>query len=234
MANQRRRVTRPTSSDNGQVHPNRPTVAQLRGKKPLRITESFVLDQDKAERLAKARMDLEMAEARFKGAQKDGQSEAYRDEMLAALDAAADEYDEAQAEAADVVVEFVFQGIGKPRLDALRLAHPPTEDDKAKAKAKGVDPNLIEWHDETYTPELIVASMVEPTMTLDEFLEIVWHSDNWNEAERERLLMSAMQANRAMSKVDLGKAFARAYGLTSGSESSRDSAIDTASPAASS
>lgn len=109
------------------------------------------------------------------------------------------EMEEAKALAEEEVVTFKFRSVGRDKVDDLIETHPPTADQKAKAKKAGADEP--QWNVDTFPPALIAMTLQEPKFTEEEVAEI-WSSDDWNEAEVMALFTTAMQVLNNLKKVD--------------------------------
>lgn len=170
----------PTKAPAGQ----RPaTFDHLKKKQPLELTIGIVLDNEAAEAHEAAAMALETA--RLTGKPTAALEEAER-KARAALDAE--------------TVTMRFRSIGRKAYDALLLAHPPTEADKAEAKEAGTEPPP--WDIGTFAPALVAASCVEPRMSEAEVHEL-W--DAWNAAESAQCWIAALYVNTQRRVAELGK-----------------------------
>jgi LmbE family N-acetylglucosaminyl deacetylase len=166
-----------------------PTFDHLAKKKPLQIREWIALEQDAADALVAARDELE----RQKLLHHDDPTSQPRVDAQAVYDAARD-----AARAASV--EVVFQAISRPVYKALKRAHPPTteqdEESQARYGAKA-DVNV-----DTFAPELIAASCVQPKMTPEQVASLQTEY-GWNEAEFIHLYQLALRVNEARTIVNL-------------------------------
>jgi hypothetical protein len=88
------------------------------------------------------------------------------------------------------MVIFQFQSIGRDAYNALLSECPPTE----RGKVYGPD----------FPAMLVAASAVEPTITLDQAIEM-FDSPQWSSAEVDRLVLTALTVNQGASSVALGK-----------------------------
>lgn len=125
----------------------------------------------------------------------------------ARLEGSDDEVAELEAKVTEATVTFAFRSIGRRALEALRLAHPPTDEDKAEAERHGVDPAVLPWA-ETFEPALLAACLIpeegEDPLTAEDFAEL-YESENWNAAELRSLFGTALSVNQTNSIEALGK-----------------------------
>lgn len=178
--------------------PRPATFDHLRSKKkPLVRTTYVVLDPDMVERFEEARTAVDVAQIRSNSDPKDAQRKL---DLQAAKDAF--EALRMELEETDAVVKVTFRGIGRKTYDDLIQDHPPTLEQLAKAKKDGHSD--LAFNLDTFPPAIVAASMVEPTLTLEQVQEI-WDSDEWNQVELGELFNSAMQVNGTRRTVDLGK-----------------------------
>ena len=82
-------------------------------------------------------------------------------------------------------VTLVFQSIGSTAYDDLVAKHPPTKRQKEEKHTFNMD---------TFAPELLSLTCVEPEMPVEEWQE-VWTSDAWNRGELMALVMHAIEVN---------------------------------------
>lgn len=174
-------------------------------KKPLRKTVPVVLDPDLAEAYEEARRDRDMAQARVQVSPDNPESHAALLDADAKLAALRD-----QLESEDALAHFTFRGIGRGNYEAIVDKHPPTAEQRTKAKANGLGD--LAWNHDTMPPVLVHACLVEvfiggekqPDMTLEE-VQGLWDDPDWNQAELGVLLNAAIEVNGSRRVVELGK-----------------------------
>lgn len=166
-------------------------------KKPLTKTVVVVLDPEAAEAHEEARRDRDMAQARVSVSPDNPENHAQLLDAQAALDDLEAKLDEDQA-----IVRFTFRGIGRAGYEAIVDRHPPTQDQRTKAKAGGL--GELAWNHDTMPPALVHACLVEPQLTIEEVNQL-WSSPDWNQAELGVLLNAAIEVNGSRRTVELGK-----------------------------
>lgn len=124
--------------------------------------------------------------------------------------------DEAQSE----TVTFRFRDIGRKRLDALVLAHPPTDEMKQQWKDEG-NAGVLGYNLETFPPALIAATAIEPEISLADAQRIC---DEWGGGDIEALFYGALAACKERTSIPLSK---RGFGRTNNSLSNSTSASET-------
>lgn len=208
-----------STKDGRKIGPKPATKDRLRRKKPIQIEHQVVEDNAYAETLAKAREAMEKAEAKWKEkvALLDAMKGPERtriakeaEEARGAYESLTEEFERAQSEAAEHTYSMFFKGIGAHNLDLLSRKHRPTDEDREQWTAEGMDEDEIKQQNRspsTFPPALISASLTEPKLTEDEVRELIWGSDNFNEAERMAVLMAATRAQGSIARVDLGPTF---------------------------
>lgn len=144
---------------------------RLRAKKPLRTTHEVVIDPEVWERVLTARAELDRARL-F-----DSDTVTLAEQRTA----------EAEAEARELgaVEVLTLQAVPRPVYEALILAHPPTEEQKAQDHAYNVD---------TLAPALVAAAVVDPDsgehpLTAEDVAEL-WAT--WNQGEVFALWSAAL------------------------------------------
>lgn len=166
-------------------------------KKPLTKTVAVVLDPDLAEEFEEARRTREVAALR---SDRDGKDTEAAFQLLEADQKLADLRRRLEAE--EAVVHFKFRGIGRHAYEALVDAHPPTPEQRTKAKAGGFE--AVAWNYDTFPPALVAACLVAPAMSVDD-VAAIWDSADWNQAELQTLLNAAIEVNGTRRTVELGK-----------------------------
>lgn len=134
-------------------------------------------------------------------------SKKFADAELLLADAEAD-LAAAEEAAAAVSIEFRLRAIGRVLIEQLRLAHPPTDEQKQKyaevAAAAGL-PKVQQigpdWNPDTYPPAFLAAAMAEPSMTVEQVDELIWSNDAVTQYERERLFHAAVEAQNVTNTV---------------------------------
>ena len=161
--------------------------------------------------VASARAQLAAAEDRLAKAERDALLRADDRSAQTARDRALADLDNARTEAAEHTVVFRMRSISRPAMAALRLAHPPTKqqrEDYRKAQVQagipGRERGELTYNPDTFPPAVVAACCAEPEMTYEEALEI-WEDPEWNEAELAALFQAAMTVNMTARRVDLGE-----------------------------
>jgi hypothetical protein len=177
-------------------------------KRARRQIVDIVFDEDAAEAYAELVGKMEVAQAQAESAVRIDDDPNRIVKLRAAYD---DLVKQAETEAQRLlddgaVVRFTFQAIGARAFDDLINEHPPTKEQEATAREKGqAKPN---WNPDTFMPELIAASCVSPSMTVDQVQEML-KSTEWNDAELSQLMSGAVLVNMRAGAVDLGKGSGR-------------------------
>lgn len=166
-------------------------------KKPLTKTIAVVLDPQLAEEYEAARSARDMAKYRADARPADSEAAMALLEADAALEAVRNRLDDEEA-----IAEFRFRGIGRAAYEALVDKHPPTAEQRMKAKASGFE--NIAWNPDTFPPALVAACLIEPDLAYEDVLGL-WRSDDWNQAELQELLNAAIAVNGTRRTVELGK-----------------------------
>jgi hypothetical protein len=161
-----------------------PTFDHLAKKAPIVQRALIPLDDEAAQTYAAAKAEVGTAELM--------QDPERLSTAAAALEAATTALQEAS-------VEVVFRSVGRPRFEALKRQHPPTEQQKAEFKAEyGVD---AEYNTDTFPAALIAASCIQPEMTSEQVESLV-EEHGWNAGEFQHLFTLALQVNTQRRAVD--------------------------------
>lgn len=148
------------------------------------LTMTICDDQQVKDRLATA----QYAERRARAVAEDAPA----DKDLKKLHTAAQkELDAAQAVFDATAIVLRFQGLRRPDFEALKKAHPPTEEQAEDGMA---------FNPESLAPELVAASSLDG-ITVEEAAEYL---TEWSESEAAQLFDVAWQA-QGESRADLGK-----------------------------
>jgi hypothetical protein len=123
--------------------------------KPTRKTVRLCVNGDVLDELQ--RLDAEMREAGVRDSAVTQRHEALR------------------AQARESEVEFVFVAVGRRRWSDLMLAHPPTPEQLAAAKAEGFK---VQFNPETFPIAAVAASCVEPAGMTVEAVEALYEKVN--------------------------------------------------------
>lgn len=154
-------------------------------KQPQRRTVSLPLDPSMVERVEAARHAARVA--RVAASQSEEGGDDYE-----ALKALVVEKEEDLAKAEDEWVanlaHFVFEGLGRRKFEALTVEHPPTREQRDRAKAVG---GFASWNPDEFAPALISACLVEPKLSTAEVREL-WDHPAWNQAELGELFEAAI------------------------------------------
>lgn len=169
----------------------------LSKKKPLTKTVAVVLDPDLAEEFEDARRLRDTARMRVDRSPKDT-------EAAFALIESDQKLDELRGrlEAEDAVMMFRFRGIGRVGYEQLVDRHPPSAEQRTKAKSQGYE--ALAWNPETFPQALVAACLIEPELSFEQVCEL-WDSADWNQAELQVLLNAAVEVNGTRRTVELGK-----------------------------
>jgi len=184
-------TTPKTTSRTTPAAPSLVTMADILAMKAP-PTETVRICVDPA--LAKARDEAEQAAERAQG---ESDLLPNRDDLRQAATAARKAADAAKAAADAATVAFTFRALERPKLAALLKAHPPTaaEVQEYRDARKELGMPAIgspQFNADTFPPALLVASVVEPAMTLAEANQL-WAE--WSEAETSALFTAAWNAN---------------------------------------
>jgi len=99
--------------------------------------------------------------------------------------------------------EFIFQAIGRGELEAIRIKHPPTDEqwrlyrERAEANPFMAAPT---FNPDAMAPELIAAAAKDPTITVDEAVAL-W--DTLSDGEAAQLYDAAYEVNMEATTVPL-------------------------------
>jgi hypothetical protein len=124
-------------------------------------------------------------------------------------------------------VTFRFRGIGRRAFRALEDAHPPTEQQQAKAGESDI---ALGWNPDTFPPALVHASLVEPTGAT--LAQIQTAYDTWTVGHWALLWRACLIANNGVA--DPGPKSVLASVVLAGSATSSTTADPEASRTASS
>jgi hypothetical protein len=178
-------------------------IDDLLAKEPEQRTVRFCLD-------AELRRALADAQARVRAAAEtvNRTAPSAKGSARESLEAAEEKAAELLAEARENTVTFVFGAVPPEQFKALRDAHPPTDEEKRRAKAE--DAAEPEWS-ASMQPEFVAAACVQvkgPSGTADgisvEDARRIWSSPSYNVAERGELFNAALAATltRTNARVD--------------------------------
>lgn len=114
---------------------------------------------------------------------------------------------ELEAQVEEATVTLAFRSIGRPAMNELIDANPPTDADKAKAERFHADADGLTWG-QSFEPALLAACLIpeegEEPLTVEDF-EALYKSDNWTAPELDTLFITALSVNSANSIEALGK-----------------------------
>jgi hypothetical protein len=166
-------------------------------KKPTTTSVTIVLDPDLYDTYDAARRRRDQAQAQAAARPDDS-------EAAAQLWEAQDSFDkvERRLEEEEALAVFTFRSIGRKAYDDLVADHPPTKDQRLKAKASGLGD--IAWNHDTFPPALVAASLVEPALDAEQ-MAALWADPNWNQAELVALMNAAIEVNGTRRTVEVGK-----------------------------
>jgi hypothetical protein len=179
------------------------TYDHLRSKKkPNTAKIEIILDTEVVEDLDEARLRLDAAKESLALAEEGKADQREIRQLREAITVAEEEVKEAEDAADEVVAVFKFRSLGARAYDNLVAMHPITPEQEQKIRDEGGEPTA--WNPDTFPPALTQASLVEPKLTEDEFLEI-WKSEDWGPNELMTLFMTALTVNSSRRQVDWGK-----------------------------
>lgn len=101
---------------------------------------------------------------------------------------------------------FSFRSLGRKPYDELVFAHPPTEEQRARAKKQGADEP--DFNPDTFPPALLAASCISHDHTIEQWQSICDGDDDegaWNMGEVTALFLTALEANQTRRVAVLGK-----------------------------
>ena len=191
-----------------------PTFDHLAKKKPLEARTTVYLDDEPIVALHVARDELEQAKARADAArrmlaatggepeQRKAALEMFDADKKARLQELQEVVDAAERAVRETAVECVFRSIGRVRFDDLKREHPPTDEDREKSAAEGVE-GAPQWHPDTFEAALVAASAGIPKMSVEQAERL---RADWNEAEWMQLFITALTVNSGRRVAELGKA----------------------------
>lgn len=177
-------------------------IIKGRSAKRRRHSVAIALDPDDADTWHDLRGAVANETATWERAMAGSLGETAKPARLVEAEAALDAF-EAAALDDGRIVEFVFEGIGKPAYEVLRHEHRPSKEDTDAAGPLGA--RLIRFDDRTFPQALIAASCVDPQMTVDEADKLASLLD---QLEFNALFAAAEHVNQgasALTGVDLGK-----------------------------
>jgi hypothetical protein len=177
---------------------NRPlTYDHLRSAKKPQVEKCRIwLDPDVADEYEEAQKELNLVEIKVKASPGDL-------DLVTELDAAKAAYQKAEAKAERSSAVFKFRSIGRKHYDQLVRENPPTDAQKKEVAEAGEDPDQLPWNPETFIPQLVAASMIEPKLVHEEIMEM-WDSENWSAIELGVLFEAALRANNTRKITQVG------------------------------
>jgi hypothetical protein len=107
-----------------------------------------------------------------------------------------------QARMDEASVVLTLRAIGRKAYGELVDQHPPTEEQRREAKDRGMQP--LDYNPESFAPEIIAASLVDPELSKEE-VKILF--DEWNQGEVTRLYLAALEVNTGSKIADFSKGF---------------------------
>lgn len=163
-------------------------------KKPVTVRVPIVLDSEIADEYDAAKSEYDAAKLSFEARATDES----RERFITAEEA----LDEVKPRADENTAVFVFRSLGRKPFEDLVELHPPTKDQREKAKKQR--DGEINWNPDTFPQALVAAASQEPEMSEADAKEI-WDSEAWNSAELLALFYGALDANQSRRISDLGK-----------------------------
>lgn len=180
--------------------PRPPTWDHLKSaKKPLEIRIPVYLDGEPIERLEKIRIDAEAAKTRHM-ALKGTPAEPDALDDLERMEADLSSAEEAVRESTATFLIRKPSPKGRKRYEALVEAHPPTDEQVAKAKEDGQD--RPQYDAETFAPALLSMCCAEPLLTVEEATDLF---EDWSITECSELFSACLAVCNGRRTVDLGK-----------------------------
>lgn len=160
------------------------SLERLRNRQRPTATLTICDDQDVKQRLSYAKQTERNAQAHAEAYPQDANGARLLEDAKAALAAAQEAYD-------TEAIVLRFQALERPHWEALRKAHPPTEEQADDGIAVNV---------EALAPELISAASVDG-ITVEDAKAFL---DTWGEGEAAQLFQTAWDLQNH-SRMDLGK-----------------------------
>lgn len=172
---------------------DKPTMAEIiAAKRPNKRSVDIPTDPEIALKITQKEAEIEQAMRAH--ARKVGQSLA-DGSPAAELAQLEEELEALWDEAADSIVTFTFQDIGRKKYDDLVTAHPPTDEQKEEWKANGGEGTLA-YNVETFPTALIAAASFEPKITVKQADQIF---EDWGNGECQLLFGAATAACLGMA-----------------------------------
>lgn len=163
------------------------TIAQIRAeKKPVTKKVSIQLDGQVAAQLNELRDELEEAKRRDVMSNKPDTAPKVQRRL-----------DEAMEASKETLETFEFQSIGRFEYD--KLVSKPTNRPSKEQKKEGMD-----FNPDTFPPELVSASCIDPEIPLED-AQAIFSDPDWNAAELQRLFFCALEVNNETGDVPLSK-----------------------------
>ena len=157
---------------------------EIKARKKLPVEEvPIVLDGEWGQQVLDAQERMVALESSLRARPGDTTLIGELDELLA-------EIERLNAERDEHVAVFKFKGLGRDRYERLVRAHPPTQEQRKQAARES---SGASWNRDTFPPALIHACLVEPSMTLEQVVELL-ADDEWNEADAGALFSGASSA----------------------------------------
>lgn len=181
-------------------------------KRPAYKRVAIPTDTDLADRYEKAKSRAESLDLQSKLVPKDNRSDIVNEDVYNARS----EMEALKAELEETIAWFEVRSIGPKAYDALLSKHPPTPDQRQKAKKEGTGP--LAWNEDTFIPALIAATTyyvyddpdadagtkVYEQLT-PEFVEEMEKGDDWSRGDIMTLFTAAYEVNAAIRRnLDLG------------------------------
>lgn len=177
-------------------------------KRPAYKRVAIPTDTDLVERFEKTKARVETLTLQSKMV-KVADKDANLSEELAE---ARQDLEDLRAELAPTVLWFEIRSLGPKRYDGLLSKHPPTPDQRQKAKKDGSGP--LAWNEDTFIPALISATCFYEFEDEDgkqfeqltpEFVKEMEEGENWSRGDIMTLFTAAYEVNAATRRnLDLG------------------------------
>ena len=185
----------------------RTPLEKLAGKRAVTATLRLVMDADLIDaqtRAAAVRDAAERKQRLFANTDPGNPDRVAAEDAYRTADA---EFQRISDEVEEATVDFRFRALSRQRYQDLVRAHPPTQEQKdnyaKEAAAQGLpkaQQSGLRFNTDTFPAALVAACLIEPAVDADTVQEW-WDSDDWNETELTRLLITAETACRSVAEL---------------------------------
>lgn len=181
-------------------------IDAILGKDPELRSLEFIRNREVREALAGAYMELADAQARAARTPAAAQLVEVRRE----ISDIEQRIDGLVEEARKHLIRFTFAALEPEEFDELKGHHRPT--DKQQRDARNRKEQAPDWNLKTFPPVLVAAACIKvetPEGDADglslEDAQAIWSSRSYNEAERNELFNTALEATITRTRIDLPK-----------------------------